>query len=101
MERKLKVICGQCNQEAPHYFSLGCGKPFVCPICFLTTVHTKELLQWLNASRRCGGSYDPFYDGLGYSFSVKLLKNELAKREHIPNKKEAKEIRRQKAKRGC
>jgi hypothetical protein len=100
MERKLKMICGQCNQEAPHYFSLEYGKPFICPTCFLTTVHTKELLQWLNAARRCR-TYDPFYEGKGYGFSIKELKNELSKREHIPNKKEAKEIRRQKAKRGC
>jgi hypothetical protein len=57
---------------------------------------TRVLLQWLNIARKCNG-YDPFYDGLGDVFTIEEIKTELATREHIPNKKEAKEMRKQRA----
>jgi hypothetical protein len=100
MKNKPVVVCGQCNNESISFFSLGDGKPFVCPSCFLTTIHTRKLLQWLEKARKCGqGGYDPFNNGNGYCFSIELLKNELSEREHIPNKQEAKKIRQQKTKR--
>jgi len=52
----------------------------------LKKMHTKELLQMLHSS---------------YSNSNReIIKKELSKREHIPNKKEAKKIRQEKAKKG-
>jgi hypothetical protein len=99
--KKLTMVCGQCNgnSNVSYFFSQGFGEPFICPECLLTKQDTRELLQWLNKARKCGqGGYDPFNDGNGYCFSVELLKNELSKREHVPNKKEAKKIRQEKAK---
>ena len=56
----------------------------------LKTMHTKVLLSRLNDLRHASG-----WD----IFTSEELKEELAKREHIPNKKEAKLIRQLKAKR--
>lgn len=70
---------------------------------YLKTLHTKELLQLLQSARQCSGSYNPFYES-GYAFegskwySIREIKEELATREHIPNKKESKGIRQKKAK---
>lgn len=61
----------------------------------LKTAPTRVLLEYLQKARGCGGSYSPndqFY------FSIEDLKAELKTREHIPNKKEAKIIRRDRAK---
>lgn len=63
----------------------------------LTKEHTRTLLKWLNKARRCGLGYDPTDNGNSV-ISIKELKDELAKREHIPNKLEAKKIRQEKAK---
>lgn len=62
----------------------------------LTKIHTKVLLDWLNHARKCGGSYSPSGTYVDV-FSIDELKAELATREHIPNKEEAKKIRQQKA----
>lgn len=59
--------------------------------------HTKELLGMLNAARRCGGGYDPFYDGLGRAYTIEEFKSVLANRAHVPSKIEAKRIRQQRA----
>lgn len=61
----------------------------------LTKQPTRILLKWLNKARKCGFGYDPS-ENHGDEISIEDLKLELAKREHIPNKKEAKEIRKQK-----
>lgn len=60
---------------------------------------TRQLLQLLNSARACGGSFGPTDCGC-YYITVTQIKNELATREHIPNKKEAKEIRRFNSKHG-
>ncbi|MCA1026980.1 hypothetical protein LCM23_12840 [Cytobacillus kochii] len=70
---------------------------------YLKTLHTKELLRLLHSARHCGGSYNPFYEN-GYAFqgskwyTIDEIKKELATREHIPNKEEAKKIRQEKHK---
>ena len=53
---------------------------------------TKQLLQLLNSARACGGSFDPTDCGC-YYITVKQIKTELATREHVPNKKEARVVR--------
>ena len=69
----------------------------------LDNLSTKKLLGYLESARNCGGSYNPFYDS-GYtpkwakSYSIEEIKSVLAKREHIPNKAEAKRIRQEKHK---
>jgi hypothetical protein len=60
--------------------------------------HTKILLTWLKKARACGGAYDIFDNNSGINFTIEELKEELSKREHVPNKTEAKIIRQQKAK---
>lgn len=62
----------------------------------LSRIHTRELLAWRDKCYACGGSYDPT-ENHGPEVSIKEIKAELAKREHIPNKKEAKAVRQQKA----
>lgn len=64
----------------------------------LKQAHTKVLLRWLKSARACGGAYDIFDDHSGINLTIEELKEELSKREHIPNKAEAKVIRQQKAK---
>jgi hypothetical protein len=63
----------------------------------LNEYHTKELLQFLNSARACGGWYSP-YDKNGPGYTVAEIKEVLKTREHIPNKKEAKELRRKASK---
>lgn len=58
----------------------------------LSKIRTRKLLKWLNKARACGGGYDPT-DNHGPAISTEELKEELAKREHIPNKQEARQIR--------
>lgn len=60
---------------------------------------TKVLLNWLRATRKFGGSFDLTDNGT-IIVTKRQLKEELSKREHIPNKKEAKNMRRQRAKKG-
>ena len=64
----------------------------------LKEAHTRILMSWLSKARACGGGYNPFDDNSEFGFSIGELKIELSKREHIPNKQEAKTIRQQKAK---
>ena len=58
---------------------------------------TRQLLDYLNLARKFGGWYSPVdsHSNIGYTFDE--LKAEAAKREHVPNKQEAKELRRQRA----
>lgn len=64
-------------------------------------ITTRKLLMMLNQVRRarsCEANYgDSFYDE-DFPFTQSELKAELANREHIPNKQEAKKIRQQRAK---
>lgn len=63
----------------------------------LKNLHTKVLLSYLDRARKFGGSYDPTENG-GPCISIEDIKKELETRPHISNKKEAREIRKQKAK---
>jgi len=51
--------------------------------------HTKVLLKWLASARACGG----VFEWHGHEIPIEQLKEELAKREHVPNKAEAKILR--------
>lgn len=62
----------------------------------LTKYHTRELLAMLNRSRKNNGSCCIGDSGMGPCISADEIKDELATREHIPNKAEAKKIRQQK-----
>ena len=64
----------------------------------LSEYSTRQLKQILDSARACGGSYQPYDYGPAYEFSD--IKAEMDTREHIPNKKEAKALRREAAKRG-
>lgn len=65
----------------------------------LKTAHTRKLLGWLRRARACGnGSYSPCDQAPGTFISIEALKAELATREHIPNKAEAKAKRQAAAK---
>ena len=57
-------------------------------VAYLGNLHTKQLLRVLKACRSCGGFYSPFDSSNGVTFEE--VKGELAKREHIPNKKSQK-----------
>lgn len=65
----------------------------------LKGAHTRQLLNWLQRARRCGGGYSPCDQAPGTFLSVTALKAELATREHIPNKAESRAIRQAAAKR--
>lgn len=58
---------------------------------------TRLLLEYLNLARKFGGWYSPVdsHSDIGYTFDE--LKAEADKREHVPNKLEAKELRRRRA----
>jgi len=65
----------------------------------LKQIPTKVLLKYLKRSRKCGSSFwSPYDNGVGWT--TEQLKEELATREHIPNKLETKKLRQQAAKRG-
>lgn len=70
---------------------------------YLRTRHTRVLMKMRDSAYRCSGRntyalkdeevfYDPFDTHLHY-VSLAQIKAELATREHIPNKKEARQIR--------
>ena len=64
----------------------------------LSKIPTRRLLNYLNHARACGGSYDITNNHCSdMVVSIDELKAELVTREHIPNKKEAKKIRQEKA----
>lgn len=60
-----------------------------------TNLHTKQLLNLLHSFRQ---SYSPFEFQIDFNVEYERIKAELAKRPHIPNKIEAKAIRKAKAK---
>lgn len=77
---------------------------------YLKTRHTRVLMKMRESVYRVNGGryfeysenndaevfYDPFNDGR-VCVSLAQIKAELATREHVPNKKEAKRIRQQRA----
>lgn len=67
------------------------------PVQWLKTQHTRELMGLRKSIYRCKGSYDVSDNHQGMTVTLEQLKAELATREHIPNKKEGKAIRRAKA----
>jgi hypothetical protein len=78
------------------------------PVAYLRTRHTHVLMKMRESAYRCSGRntyalkdeevfYDPFDTRLHY-VSLAQIKAELATREHIPNKKEARKIRQERAK---
>lgn len=69
----------------------------------LEALSTRELLGYLQSARRCGGSYNPYYDSGSAPkgtkwYTIAEIKGVLATREHIPNKSESRKIRQYKAK---
>lgn len=66
----------------------------------LTKEPTQRLMNWRDKCYACGGQYDPVYGGTGPSIPLQAILNELDKREHVPNKQEAKAIRQEKAQAG-
>lgn len=64
----------------------------------LENISTRKLMKWRNFCYKFGGKYSPGEDSIYYN--IDEVKNELDKREHIPNKLEAKKIRREMAKKG-
>lgn len=65
---------------------------------YLEGKHTRQLLDLLQCCRRCGGRYDVLDNNSDWFVSISQVKAELAKREHIPNKLEAKKLRQERAK---
>lgn len=64
----------------------------------LSLLRTRQLLGYRDKALACGGiGYDPTCND-GNIIPIKLIYEELNKREHVPNKKEARIIRRNKAK---
>lgn len=63
----------------------------------IKTFSTRQLLGFLDSARACGIGYDPTECGC-YFLTIEQLKEELATREHIPNKRESKIIRQNRAK---
>lgn len=66
----------------------------------LQTLHTRELLDYLNQARKFGGWYSPCDSGHPWGWAYDEIKAVLDTREHIPNAEERKELRRQKHKTG-
>lgn len=55
---------------------------------------TRQLMEWLKMARRCGGWWSPCDSKSEYGYKFEDIKAELDTREHIPNKKEARALRR-------
>jgi hypothetical protein len=51
-------------------------------------------MAWLNSARACGGWWSPVDKNCEYGHKFEDIKAELDTREHIPNKKEARALRR-------
>ena len=60
-------------------------------------LHTKQLLNLLAGYRR---GYSPFEEQIDFDKESELVREELAKRPHIPNKTESRAIRQAAAKKG-
>lgn len=66
---------------------------------YLKSAHTRQLLSWRDQAYSGGGVYTP-YDPKSNStmiFRLDEIVNELNTRDHVPNKKEAKVVRQQRA----
>jgi hypothetical protein len=63
----------------------------------LTKKSTRELLDWLRYSYAFNGFFSPCDSHSSHGVTTEELKAELAKREHVPNKVEARENRRRAA----
>lgn len=64
----------------------------------LSKVALKTLLKWRNKCYACGGKYDPYNAGDGPMIYLDEIKEELAKRPHLPNKQERRVARQEAAK---
>lgn len=62
----------------------------------LSELPTYQLLNYLNHSRVFGGSYSPCDSNSSFRFTTEEIKEELAKRPHIKNKKEKQAERKRK-----
>ena len=60
----------------------------------LKGISTRTLMGWRDRAYKCGGMYDPHDNHEGPFISIAAILAELNTREHIPNKIEAKVIRR-------
>ena len=68
------------------------------PTEYLKGLHTRQLLAHLQKCRVFHGRYDVLEnDYSGWEVTTEQVKAELATREHIPNKIEAKAIRQERA----
>jgi hypothetical protein len=81
-----------CTMSFP-VIELSYSKPIPKPT--LTKFRTRELMAMMEIARGNNNVY-PFW--LGYGWTLDEFKVELATREHIPNKEEARKIRQEKAK---
>jgi len=50
---------------------------------------TRQLLEYLRRARKFGGWYSPHGANARFGYGIRQLKTELATREHVPNKLEA------------
>lgn len=64
----------------------------------LENASTRELMKCLDFCHKFKGQYGPSDSAYGPFMTLDEVKTELAKREHIPNKVEAKKVRQEKAK---
>lgn len=62
----------------------------------LPRLNTRVLMVYLRGCQRMG-SFDPTYSGGGRHITLEEVKAELAKRPHVPNKKEGEKLRREKS----
>lgn len=67
---------------------------------YINAKHTKQLLGILKSCRACGGYYDLMGDNSGFVVTTAQVKAVLATRDHVPNKQEAKAIRKANKKAG-
>ncbi|WP_137743350.1 hypothetical protein [Robertmurraya siralis] len=65
---------------------------------YLESLRTRQLMALLNDARTCGWCYE-YIDGEEVVIDHSEIKTVLNTREHIPNKPEAKALRRERAKR--
>lgn len=64
-------------------------------LAHIKQAHTRELLLWLDLTRSFGGWYSPCQKSeRHFGYRAEDIKAELATREHIPNKVEARNLRR-------
>jgi len=66
---------------------------------YLKRCHTRVLMQYRDKCCKFNGYYDILDNHSECVVTIEQVKTELSTREHIPNKKEAKVIRQERAKR--